>query len=267
VAASNDGSLCVVEDTSEIEAFMRRDAGLHVYEIGDLDPFFRPRTRWFGWRRESLEALCLLYTGSETPTLVALGRPDEAPCIARLLHALEGHLPPRIYAHLSPGLDECFPPRWAAQRHGRHLKMQLTDHSVVGTVDITGVTAVAAADAEPLAAFYDEHYPGHWFDPRMLDSGQYRAVRADGRWLAAAGVHVYSASYRVAALGNIVTARDRRGRGLGRTVTAAVCTSLLGSVDVIGLNVLADNTPARTCYEKLGFSCVAEYEEMLLERR
>jgi ribosomal protein S18 acetylase RimI-like enzyme len=267
VAASNDGSLCVVEDTSEIEAFMRRDAGLHVYEIGDLDPFFRPRTRWFGWRGEALEALCLLYTGSETPTLVALGRPDEAPCIARLLHALERHLPPRVYAHLSPGLDECFVTGWTAQPHGRHLKMHLTDRRVVGAVDVTGVTAVAAADAEALTAFYDEHYPEHWFDPRMLESGQYRAVRANGRWLAAAGVHVYSAAYRVAALGNVVTARDLRGRGLGRAVTAAVCASLLGSVDVIGLNVLADNAPARTCYERLGFGSVAEYDEMLLERR
>ena len=80
-------------------------------------------------------------------------------------------------------------------------------------------------------------------------------------------MHVYSAAYRVAALGNIATAPARRRRGLGRVVTAAVCQSLLASVDVIGLNVLADNAAARRCYEGLGFTDVCEYDEVLLERR
>jgi predicted GNAT family acetyltransferase len=101
----------------------------------------------------------------------------------------------------------------------------------------------------------------------MLESGQYRGIREAGRWLAAAGVHVYSPAYRVAALGNIATAPAHRRRGLGRTVTAAVCQSLLVTADVIGLNVLADNMPARTCYENLGFTSVCEFDEMLLERR
>ena len=80
-------------------------------------------------------------------------------------------------------------------------------------------------------------------------------------------MHVYSAAYRVAALGNIATAPAHRRQGLGRAVTAAVCQSLLATVDVIGLNVLADNAAARRCYEGLGFTDVCEYDEVLLERR
>jgi len=128
-------------------------------------------------------------------------------------------------------------------------------------------STATAADSETLLAFYDESYPGHWFDPRMLESGQYRGIRDAGRWLAAAGVHVYSSAYRVAALGNVATAPAHRRRGLGRAVTAAVCQSLLATTDVIGLNVLADNAAARTCYESLGFTDVCEFDEVLLERR
>ena len=264
---ASPGSLIEIDDTSEIEAFMRRDAGLHVYEIGDLDPFFRPRTRWFGWRGEALEALCLLYTGSTPPTLVALCDPDGARAMTRLLEALDRRLPARVYAHLSPRLDECFLPNWTAHGHGRHLKMLLTDPGAVHAVNTGAVIPATAADVDTLRAFYDDSYPGHWFDPRMLESGQYRGIREAGRWLAAAGVHVYSPAYRVAALGNIATAPAHRRRGLGRTVTAAVCQSLLVTADVIGLNVLAGNMAARTCYENLGFTSVCEFDEMLLERR
>jgi len=264
---TSTGSLIEIEDPTELEAFMRQDPGLHVYEIGDLDPFFRPRTRWFGWRAETLEAFCLLYTASTAPTLVALCRPDGVDAMSRLLKALDRHLPARVFAHLSPTLDECFAADWIARPHGRHLKMQLTEPGPVHEVNTAAVISATAADSETLLAFYDESYPGHWFDPRMLESGQYRGIRDAGRWLAAAGVHVYSSAYRVAALGNVATAPAHRRRGLGRAVTAAVCQSLLATTDVIGLNVLADNAAARTCYESLGFTDVCEFDEVLLERR
>jgi ribosomal protein S18 acetylase RimI-like enzyme len=186
--------------------------------------------------------------------------------MSRLLKALDRHLPARVFAHLSPTLDECFAADWIARPHGRHLKMQLTEPGPVHEVNTAAVISVTAADSETLLAFYDESYPGHWFDPRMLESGQYRGIREAGRWLAAAGVHVYSSAYRVAALGNIATAPAHRRRGLGRAVTAAVCQSLLATADVIGLNVLADNAAARTCYQSLGFKDVCEFDEVLLER-
>jgi ribosomal protein S18 acetylase RimI-like enzyme len=265
---TSPGSLIEIDDPSAIEAFMRRDRGLHVYEIGDLDPFFRPRTRWFGWHAgEALEAFCLLYDGSTPSTLLALCRPDQAGAMTSLLDALQPHLPSRVYGHLSPGLAGCFVSNWTVQDRGLHLKMLLTNPAAVLGVNTASVIAPAAADIKALTAFYDASYPGHWFDARMLESGQYRGVRDDGRWLAAAGVHVYSAAYRVAALGNIATAPGHRGHGLGRAVTAAVCQSLLASVDVIGLNVLEENAAARRCYAGLGFTDVCAYDEVLLERR
>src|SRR5262245_51293881 len=101
-------SLTEAEDVAEIEAFLRRDPGVHVYELGDLDPFFRARTRWFGWYRHGLEALCLLYSGSTPPTLVALCSAAQVAAMIELLAALDDQLPAKVYGHVSPHLVSCF---------------------------------------------------------------------------------------------------------------------------------------------------------------
>ena len=87
----------------EVEGFCRRNPGLHLYALGDLDDFFWPHTTWYGLRdRRRLTAVALLYTGSELPVLLALDR-DPAP-MARLLTGLAPDLPSRFYAHLSGDL-------------------------------------------------------------------------------------------------------------------------------------------------------------------
>jgi predicted GNAT family acetyltransferase len=56
-----------------------------------------------------------------------------------------------------------------------------------------------------------------------------------------------------AAIGNVYTRRDRRGRGLARAVTAAVARAL-ADVDTVVLNVRDDNTAALRLYDTLGFT-------------
>ena len=62
--------MTVVElsEKEPIAALLRRNARAHVYEIGDLDDFDWPHTRWFGWERDGrLEELVLLYTEPDGP--------------------------------------------------------------------------------------------------------------------------------------------------------------------------------------------------------
>jgi predicted GNAT family acetyltransferase len=125
---------------------------------------------------------------------------------------------------------------------------------------------LSRTDLAEVTEFYQRSYPGNWFDPRMLETGQYFGLREQGALVSVAGVHVYSPQYRVAALGNIATLPDCRGQGFARRVTAAVCRSLLSSVDYIGLNVKADNSPAIRCYQRLGFETVTSYGEFALRR-
>jgi ribosomal protein S18 acetylase RimI-like enzyme len=255
-----------IDDPARIEAFARRDPALHLYEIGDLDPFFWPRTRWWGLARAGeLHAIALLYDGGEPPTLLALGRDDEG-AAGRLLEALAPALPDRVYAHLSPGLDRVLATRFHAEHHGLHLKMTLRDLDRPRVVETDDVRALGPDDLPALGRLYARAYPGNWFDARMLATGRYFGIGGgDDELACVAGVHVHAPRHRVAALGNVTTDPQLRGRGLARRATARLCTALLADgIDTIGLNVLADNAAAIRCYERLGFVTEAEYDEFML---
>jgi predicted GNAT family acetyltransferase len=261
--------LVELRDKGRIEAFVRRDRALHIYALGDLDPFFWPHTRWFALSDSDdaageLRALALLYTGAEPPVLLGFCR-DDGGALARLLEELAPRLPARLYAHLSPGLVEHLGPRWSPIHHGRLLKMELQDRGALDEVDTAGVERLGSAHLDEILALYASSYPGNWFDPRMLETGQYFGIREAGELVCIAGIHVYSAQYGVAALGNITTATALRGRGLARRAVAGLCRSLLEEVEVVGLNVKADNRAAIACYERLGFVEIACYDEYELE--
>jgi ribosomal protein S18 acetylase RimI-like enzyme len=247
-----------VSDRAWLRERLLAHPALHLYELGDLDEFFWPHTTWYARG----DAIALLYTAGEQPVVVALGHDHEGH--AELLAELRNELPDRLYAHLSPGLIGSLLPRFADESYGPSSKMSLARPERLTDVDSSNVVALDPSDRNEAVAFYAHAYPGNWFDPRMLETGKYFAIRDGGAIVAAAGVHVYSRTERVAALGNIAVAIDSRGRGLGQRVTAAVCRSLLRDVDHVGLNVRDDNRAAIACYERLGFEVVAPYEEHLL---
>jgi ribosomal protein S18 acetylase RimI-like enzyme len=250
-----------LHDRRQIEPYLRRDPALHIYELGDLDPFFWEHTTWYGLGDGGAPAaIVLVYTGLELPTVLALADEHDA-ALAELLDAVLGRLPARLYAHLSPGAERVLGRRYALDPHGEHWKMALVDPARLDGVDVSAVEPLGAADLADLLELYAGAYPGNWFDARMLETGVYCGIRLDGRLVSVAGVHVVSPRYRVAALGNVVTDADHRGRGLARAVTAHLCRRLLRSVDTIGLNVAAGNEPAIRCYTGLGFEKVARYGE------
>lgn len=256
--------LATLRDKMALETFFRADAFLHIYSIGDLDDRFWPHTVWYGLEDGGLREVALLYTRPDPPVLIAL-TPRPIAAMRRLLRVLEQVLPRRFYAHLSPGLPEELARARRVRSHGRFHKMGLVDRRRAASTDGTGAVRLAPADEAELLAFYRESYPGHWFDPWMLETGCYHGVREAGRLASVAGVHVYSPRYRVAALGNIATRPASRGRGLATRACAALCADLLPRVDHIGLNVHSENEAAIACYRKLGFEVVAGFEECSIE--
>ena len=109
------------------------------------------------------------------------------------------------------------------------------------------------ANLPEIEQFYEVSYPQNSFNARMLQTDLYYGVRRNGKLAGIAGVHVYSPTYRVAALGNIATHPTYRGQGIATKVTAKLCQSLMKTVDHIGLIVQDSNIPAIACYAKLGF--------------
>ena len=257
-------AICL-HDRDTIAAWLRRDPLLHLYAIGDLDDFFWPYTNWYGLAvGEDIRQVILCYTGA--PLLILHALTSEEPVEMRaLLRSILHLLPRRIYTHLSADLIDVFAGDYRIEPHGAYDKMALTEPARLETVDTSAVARLVPGDMAEVAALYDVAYPGNWFDPRMLETGHYYGVWQGGALLTIAGVHVYSPRYRVAALGNITTHPEARGRGLATLATARLCQELRRSVDQIGLNVRADNAGALACYAKLGFTKCATYWEYALE--
>jgi ribosomal protein S18 acetylase RimI-like enzyme len=255
-------TLVCLHDRAQLGAWLRRDTPLHLYALGDLDDFFWPRTLWYGLETGGeLRQVLLGYLADELLILHALtgGPVDE---LRQLLTFVRRLLPGRVYAHLTPGVRDVLEEVYSAEPHGDYDKMLLVDPTRLEEVDVGNVERLGANELAEMQAFYAASCPGNWFDPRMLATEHYYGVREQGALVSVAGVHVYSPAQRVAALGNIVTHPAARGRGHATRVTARLCRELLTSVDQVGLNVLATNVPAITCYRRLGFERAGRYEEV-----
>jgi len=253
-----------LHDKAVIEKFLRRETDLHLYEIRDLAEFFWPHTLWFASSRNNqLSVLCLLYLGQSQPTLLALGEPDP---LKKLIKSISDLLPQWFYAHLSPGVELAFLGTFQLESHGDHLKMSLKRPALIKNWKDSGSVRLGPEDLAEVLKLYEESYTGNWFDPRMLETREYFGVRKGSRLVSIAGIHVFSPEHRVAALGNITTAKSHRQKGLATLVTRELCRSLLDKVDHIGLNVAANNHAALSCYRKLGFDIVAPYGEFSVQR-
>ncbi len=69
-----------------------------------------------------------------------------------------------------------------------------------------------------------------------------------------AGVHVFSVEQSIAAIGNVYTDRDHRGKGYAGACTRTVLQEIIyQGIDLIVLNVSQDNQQALRLYQELGF--------------
>ena len=86
----------------------------------------------------------------------------------------------------------------------------------------------------------------------MLETGKYFGIREGKKLVAVAGVHVYSREYKVAALGNITTHIDFRGKGLAAAVTGQLCQELVDEGLMVCLNVKVGQSPGRCLLREAG---------------
>jgi ribosomal protein S18 acetylase RimI-like enzyme len=127
------------------------------------------------------------------------------------------------------------------------------------------------ADAQPLSLAnlnaIQDLMAGHddrpdAFDPSQLDHGCFFGVWREGSLVAMAGTHVLSTAMGVAAIGNVFTHPDWRGKGWGRSASAAVLSSLVErGIPTIVLNTQVENHAAIQLYRGLGFESYCHYME------
>jgi ribosomal protein S18 acetylase RimI-like enzyme len=259
-----------VRDKTLIEAALRRDVGWHVYHLGDLDDELYPYTRWFAtFDGAEIDRLALFFDRYAPPILLALT--NDVDRMVEMLQDMGDLFPRRMHAHLSPGVVEALRPEFEPLSAAPHLRMQLTKPDALHDISPRDTSRPTSDDLPALHALYEHVYAGeeggaNVFHELMLDLGPYYGVYQGRELVAAAGVHVCSAEHGVAAVANVATHPQQRGRRLAQRVTAAVCRELLPIAETIGLNVCADNVPAVAAYRRLGFDAAFEYEEMELRR-
>ena len=96
---------------------------------------------------------------------------------------------------------------------------------------------------------------GDAFTPAQMATGVFYGILSGDHLVSVAGSHLINPTDGVAAVGNVFTHPDYRGRGYGTAATSAVAAELLqrGIRDVV-LNVVQANEGAIRIYERLGFA-------------
>jgi ribosomal protein S18 acetylase RimI-like enzyme len=240
-------------DKNRIRALLLRDRFWCVYALGDLTPRMFEKCQWF------------------TPDLTMVLH-DYGTCI--------------LFAHGTGSIREAIDHvSWPVHLQVRRDALDEIKHHATVTsekqmlrmawhrraIDVDPRPArLTEADAAALVRLYQD---GEWtgespdfFYPAMLESGTFFGIFEGGEIVAAAGTHLVAPDEGAAAIGNVYTRRDRRGRGYGRAVTSAVIADLQ-EIATIGLNVKAANLPAIRIYESLGCSGHCEFVEALATAR
>jgi len=252
----------IIRDKDEIYRFLSKTPELQIYTIGDLDDFFWPHTIWYAvFDLGEIQSIALLYTGMTPQTLLLFC--DKDPGYSTfLIKSIRHLLPDKFNVHLSPGLIDIFGKENIINNYGQNLRMILKQDP--REVLDNNIRQLRLNDLDIIKKLYEAAYPSNWFDSRMVETGQYLGYFIDGELTGIAGIHVYSPEYRIAALGNIATHPDFRGRGIACKLTSALCCNLKTKVDLIGLNVSSENKAAIKCYENVGFEIRSTYDECLI---
>jgi GNAT superfamily N-acetyltransferase len=252
-------------DLAAVRAQLETDRAWSVYALGDLAPAFSGHATWH-LTGGGLPGLLLLYQAFDPPVLFAHGSPA---AVAGLLAELDG--PPRFYLSIRPEVLPAIQARFVVSHLLPMWRM---------TFSGAGLPAAAAAGAvrlgpEHLAALVALYADGSetgespdFFGPEMLAQGVFYGVWQGGVLAAAAGTHLVAPEIGVAAVGNVYTRRDWRGRGLAQAAAGAVVSALRAAHPalLIALNVSQGNPAAIAVYRRLGFEPYCAFYEGIAEK-
>lgn len=255
-------------DTLRLYRFLQRDPIFGAYALGDLEPEQRPFCTWYlaqAADEDEPEALLLVYRRFDPPIVLTLG---SAAGVAMLLK--QADLPDRVFlnaavAHV-PLLAARF--QFAGGELEPMLRMAVSPQAfrpVERSAHGVSLRRLAPADVPRITELIAHGGP---FAPDAFDAAQvtdgvfYGAVDAHtGALLAMAGTHLVARTLRVAAVGNVMTHPQARGRGLGTLVSSVVTAELLAAGLQVVLNVNQRNPAARHIYEKLGYAVHGPFVE------
>ena len=240
-----------ISDPAVVRAGLRQDPAWAAYALCDLSLDVWPKTQWFG------PDLTLVLHDYGTCILFAMGTGSLAEALTAVTWPCHIQVQQEAFDWLASGLTIS---------HDREMWRMLKAEEPKAAVGAFSqvVRRLEPADVPALQALYaDGEASGEapdFFMPQTVNDGAYCGVFEGQELVAAAGTHVLSRDEGAAAIGNVYTRRDRRGRGLARAGTAGVLERLDG-VATVALNVRTDNAVALRVYESLGFRRHCRFHE------
>ena len=240
---------CRLTDKSAIRSLLNIDREWSLYALADLDDGMFEHCDW--WVLAG--GLALVFHGITIRPIFVLGNAALTKELLAALPVTTGYL--NLKVHQLSAAEGIY-----RYRECHKMKRMFLDTFRPKSGSVEALSFANCSEIEHLYASGDRG--GIAFAAFQLRSGFFRGIRQGGELVAVAGVQVWSRSEGVAAVGNIFTRRDCRGKGLAQTVTSAVVTSLRETgIQTIGLNVENTNTTAIRVYERIGFRTHFSYFE------
>jgi ribosomal protein S18 acetylase RimI-like enzyme len=128
--------------------------------------------------------------------------------------------------------------------------VQMVAASVAAT-DAADAVVLGAADVPDMLALAGRTHPGP-FERRTIELGEYLGIRHGGRLVAMAGERMRLPGHTE--ISAVCTDPSARRRGLASRLVAGLATRIAARGDTPILHVVAENTPAISVYERLGFA-------------
>ena len=130
---------------SQLARYFHQDIILHLYSLGDLDDFYWPKVTCYGIQTDnSVDKVVLLYQGEDLPVFLAFAQEGVLDDV--YIDQLLQFLPDRLYAHLSPGVEEAFSVSYRITDYGKHFKMALQDPTPIETLNTENTVLLTEND-------------------------------------------------------------------------------------------------------------------------
>jgi RimJ/RimL family protein N-acetyltransferase len=218
-----------------------------AYALADLDSTNVSGARWWLARRgDAPIAAALAMLDLSFRPLFLIGDTQGVAALVR-----HGVREPRVIvaaaAEHRPAIEEVY----RLERVDRMLRM-VVDASTFAGVSTEGCVRLGADDLDAIIDLYGLA-SRTYFAAARLERELYFGLYDGGTLVAAAGTHVRSREFGLAAVGNVLTRLTQRNRGYARACTAAVTVAALREHRDVVLNVREDNIPAIAVYRRLGF--------------
>lgn len=261
--------MTALAEVDHIAVLLTDDPVWAVYALADLQPEMAPYCRWFIHDDGAAHAVALLFDGLAPPILFAAGDPA---ALAAALGAAD--LPDQVYLSIREEHAGAMT-RWYDHHDVRHMwRMVLRDtpdarqgarECAPGAEDGFRRRRLTGADASAVQTLFRHGGPftPDAFAAHQIELGVFYAIEdGEGELAAVGGTHIVDYTARLAAIGNMYTRPDCRGRGFATDVLAALVEDLhAAGVELIVLNVDQRNSAARRIYERFGFVVHCPYIE------